>query len=308
MFMLNKIDFSSAYWDMLGASEIPKLIKDFSKNCDVKSETFLRLSVDEIWNDGECFPAFFIAVPYLVEMAAESKFEVAREIWSQLGYCIPYQDANRSEIPNEVLICFDEALKYGESQLIEALIQNKSEILSDAYNLIPALFSFANHRAGKLTSSNYFLDPTCGDATVSCNNDHINEVFIFAKGLSLSDKPFKNSKMIPCVSNEDFQMNLDIQNLNPWKLFGSQMEEVLKSSDISEEIRTHLLLAKKIVESGITASLPMRFAFSLCGSLFYWCGDVELALRAYHGWDTITCPVCGQSFRFADYWNVEHIQ
>lgn len=57
-----------------------------------------------------------------------------------------------------------------------------------------------------------------------------------------------------------------------------------------------------ILDKGISPKLPMKFAFSLCGSLLYCEGSVELANRLFHGWDILICQTCGVHFQFSEHW------
>jgi hypothetical protein len=52
----------------------------------------------------------------------------------------------------------------------------------------------------------------------------------------------------------------------------------------------------------VTTSLPMKFAFSLCGSLLYCEGSVDLSSRIFHGWDVLKCQSCGEEYQFSEHW------
>jgi len=75
-----------------------------------------------------------------------------------------------------------------------------------------------------------------------------------------------------------------------------KVQSAILSKDIPDNIISHLKLSLLMLENGVTPNLPMKFAFSLCGSLLCSEGAIDLASRMFHGWDMVKCELCGKEF------------
>ena len=108
----------------------------------------------------------------------------------------------------------------------------------------------------------------------------------------------------PCIISEieTIDIHLEMRNDNEWKHFVKRIQRELDNENTSIEVKSHLKLAKYIVERGVTPQLPIRYAFSLYGSLLYCNGSFDAGMRVFHGLDVITCVECGEKFIFADGW------
>lgn len=54
-------------------------------------------------------------------------------------------------------------------------------------------------------------------------------------------------------------------------------------TETSSSIKSHLKIAAKVLEQGVTGKLPMRFAFSVYGSLLYCNGCINSANLFFMG-------------------------
>lgn len=295
--MLNKIDFNNKIWDTSYNQKLVVLIKAFELTPSVESDTFEELT-DLIWQDGVCEPVFFAAIPYLIEIAAGLRIEDSKDLWSYLGCWIATHEKYRHGVSEEVLKYFDVSLKYAEEACIQQIICVEKLDDTDAWYLYAGLFVFARHRLGYMTMSGYMGD-FAGTSVAKCKKGHLNDVTVYHSGIVPYDEKEKPCKItMPEVTDIDIEVNKN----NHWNLFGERIQQAIEHESTSDEIKAHLELSKNIIHKGVTSQLLMKYAFSLYGSLLYCNGSVEASMRAFHGWDEITCIECGKKFIFAEGW------
>lgn len=299
--MLDKISLDDTIWASIDAMDTSKLLETFLNDPDTSASVFHQL-LDCFWDSGTLKPAFFIAAPYLIELSVKSSFQKAKDIWCYLGCYSSAQEEFRSSIPSTVLQKFDVALEFAALVYPNILIKNKHELTTDLGYLIPAQFSFIKHAFGKIALSNYFLDDSCGESLIYCDSNHENDLLIYRCGITHIGQK-KVATALPLDINIDVAETEENEPRNTWQAFIQPLEFLLKDNSISKEIVSHIDLSVSLIKNRcISTELPMRFAFSLCGSLLLWAGDENLAMRAFHAWDYVTCAVCKEKFRFADNW------
>jgi hypothetical protein len=64
----------------------------------------------------------------------------------------------------------------------------------------------------------------------------------------------------------------------------------------------HLQVAAAIAEQGLRADSEVGAAFSLLGAMLSAKGFTDPALRYFHAWDVVACPICAAEFVFCDHW------
>lgn len=295
--MLKKIEYHNKVWDTFENDNIITLIEEFSVNPFVESKTFEKLT-DSIWDAGTCKPLFFMVIPYLIEIVSKHDFEITKDLWCYLGGWISMHERYRKGISEDILECFDLALIYAEEKCINQIVASSIINSEDAQYLYASLFAFAKHRLGYMAMGGY-KDDIVGTSIAMCPNGHLNDVSIYDSGIV----PYEEAEH-PCdiadVSLED--VKIESREKNPWICFEKSIQIVMENKSISKEIKSHLELSRHIIKYGVTPKLPMKYAFSLYGSLLYCNGSVDESIRILHGWDKITCLECGEKFIFADGW------
>lgn len=63
----------------------------------------------------------FAAIPYLVEIAAKLPMNELKDLWVYLGCWISTHEEYRKRISEDMLECFDLALRYAEKVCIEQI-------------------------------------------------------------------------------------------------------------------------------------------------------------------------------------------
>ena len=295
--MVKKIEYTHKIWNMSENNNICCLIEEFAQEPDTESEIFEEIT-DCIWDSGSCKPIFYAVIPYLIEIASNLDYNAAKDLWCYLGSWISVQDKYRNDISGDVLELFDLSLKTAQKECIRQIVSVEKIETDDALYLYAGLFAFAKHRIGYMTMGSY-KDDIVGVSTTKCRLGHLNDVMVYNSGIVPFDHE-ECSHDVPMAEFKSSEGNSDPQN--PWIDFLDKFENVLNYGEVSEEIKSHLLLAESIVKSGITSALPMRYAFSLYGSLLYCNGSHDEGKRILHGWDKIICDECGEEFVFADGW------
>lgn len=294
---MNKIDFTNKIWETSENRKLKDLIGDFELNPDVTSDTFQEIT-SLIWEDGTCYPMFFVTIPYLVEIASKLKFENSKDLWSYLGCWISTHEKYRNGIAKEVLECFDISLRNAEKACINQIVLAEKLDEIDALYLYASLFVFAKHRLGYMTMGGY-NDSFEGTSIAVCPQGHLNDVTVYNSGIVAYEK-----EEAPCKIKQINMVDIrvDKQEENEWKLFGKKIQQEIDNINTSKEVKSHLELARYIIKKGVDSKLNMRYAFSLYGSLLYCNGSFDASMRVFHGLDDIVCLQCGQRFVFADGW------
>lgn len=295
--MLNKVDFTNKIWDTLDNQKLISLIKDFDLNPSVESDVFQEIT-ELIWGDGVCNPIFFVAIPYLIDIASRLQIKESKDLWSYLGCWISTHEKYRCNVSEEVLEYFDSSLKYAEETCIKQITSVEKLDETDALYLYASLFAFAKHKLGYMTMSGY-KDDFEGVSVAECPRGHLNDVTVYNSGIVAYEKGQK-----PCCITmlEVTDIGLEAEKNNKWVLFEERIQQEIDNENTSNEVKSHLELSKSIINKGVTSQLLTKYAFSLYGSLLYCNGSIDISMRIFHGWDEITCIKCGEKFIFADGW------
>lgn len=297
--MLKKIEFNNNIWKLQETQRLPELITEFAENPSADTDIFDEL-VEYIWDAGVCKPIFFATMPYLIEIASNIEFDKAKDLWGYFGTWISTHNKYRHEISQEVLAVFDSALLYAEKICIKLLSQIDSISYIDAVYLYGSIFAFAKHEMGYITMSGY-KDDIAGTSIAKCKYGHLNDVTVYNSGIVPYD-----AKEQPChITSVDLgavDYRFEKRRNNPWFIFEDCIIRNINNIKTSDEIRTHLELSRIIVNNGVKPNLPMKYAFSLYGSLLFCHGFIDESYRIFHGWDTIVCQECAEKFIFADSW------
>ena len=293
-----KLEFDSKYW-CLYDKKIPELLNRLSQNADTVTEEFKEL-MGYIWDAEVCLPPFYAVIPHMIYIAAKETFEISKALWSYIGSWVSIQDKFRSGIPEDILTCFDNSLEYAEKECAKTLSEQKNIPEEEASYLYPALFAFSGHAFGIMALSAY-KDGTEGTSLVKCDNGHLNDVTVYDSGIVPYEQD-EEHHIIPTVISDCFEYPLEKKNKNNWKCLVPKVQRAILSKDIPDNISSHLKLSLLMLENGVTPNLLMKFAFSLCGSLLYSEGAIDLASRMFHGWDMVKCEICGEEFQFSDHW------
>jgi hypothetical protein len=297
--MINKLELGHALWKNLDEKELPSLLHAFSGAPDTDTTIFSDLQ-DCIWDSGTCKSGLYYAFPHLVEIAAAQEFSAAKELWCYLGCWASSQEYFREPVPDAILKWFDESLSYAEETCAAAIAQEQELDEYFSSYLFACLFAFARHDFGRMTMSGY-KDSEEGTSAAKCQNGHIQALTVYDSSSVAYDEK-EQAKPVPEVPGDSFDFEFIKRAENPWGHFEPVINGFVGDLSIPEEIRTHLRLAQLIVRNGVSPDLPMRFAFSLYGSLLFCYGNHELANRAFHGWDVLECPICGNTYIFANHW------
>lgn len=296
---MRKIELDDSIWGELGIQNLPELINEFEKNPEVDSEIFYEL-VDCIWDAGTCEPAFFAAIPHLIDIASKLEFCRAKDLWSYLGSWISTHKKYCEEVPEEILDMFYSSLRYAEKVCIESIFKAGKLSDIDAVYLYAGLFAFSKHDLGYMTMSGY-KDDLEGTSVAKCENGHLNDVTVYNSGIvAYEEKELPSSITAPDLDSINY--HFEKRDDNPWLLFEEGIQKLIKIDSISKEIKAHLRLSELIVKHGVKPDLPVKYAFSLYGSLLLCNGSIDESNRIFHGWDKIICQECGQEFIFADGW------
>lgn len=299
--MLNKVELDCSIWSEFGADEVPILLKKFFENPDINSQYF-RALLDQMSDSLVCKPTLFLTIPHLIEFASTNPFAKMIDVWCHIGICIACATEYKGNIPSSILDLYNCAINYAEKIYPNILVSNQNLLCPKGHYLFSALFGFARHDLGKIGLGNFFANDSVGESIVFCKNGHENDVIIFSDTTIAPIEKYKRKYKTAPVYNADTQVIISTRNPNPWEIFVDPLKGMLLSMDIPCEIKTHIQVAIKVAECGVSPQIPMKCAFSLLGSLLYWCGMKQFALRAFHSWDTICCEVCGEPFCFADQW------
>ena len=293
---MDKINFTNKIWDSPENQRLKELIEEFELNPYVTSDTFQEL-MSLIWEDRTCYPVFFIIIPYMIEIASKLKLSKSKDIWIYLGCWISTHEKYRGGIANEVLKRFDNSLKRAEKACIEQIALAEKIDETDAQYLYASLFAFARHRLGYMTVGGY-KDDLAGTSITECPQGHLIDVTVYNSGIVAYDE-----KEVPCKIKMANMIDIrpDKQE-NIWELFEKKIQQGINDKNTSQEVKSHLELAKIIIKMGVDSKLNIRYAFSLYGSLLYCNGSIDASMRAFHGLDDIVCLHCGQKFVFADGW------
>lgn len=296
---MRKIEFDDKIWEELGAQNLPELINEFAENPEVDSENFREL-VDCIWDAGVCEPIFFVAIPHLIDIASKLEFHRAKDLWCYLGSWVSTHNKYCGEISEQVLDLFYSSLQYAEKVCIESILKVSKLNDIDAVYLYASLFAFSNHDLGYMTMSSY-KDDLEGTSVTKCENGHLNDVTVYNSGIVAYEEK-EHPSTIAFVDLDSINYHFEKSDNNPWLLFEGCIQRLIKNDNISQEIKSHLKLSELIVKYGVKPDLPVKYAFSLYGSLLLCNGSIDESNRIFHGWDKITCQECGQKFIFADGW------
>lgn len=296
-----KLELNSGYWNLYD-KRIPDLLELYSKNISTDTDEFDEI-IDYIWDAGTCKPPFYAVIPHLIYLASNIKFDIAKDLWSNIGIWVCRQEKFRSGVPEEVLSIFDNSLRYAEKKCAEVLAEQDKIDSYEALYLFPSLFSFSKHAFGYMALGSYKEEPEGSDITV-CSQGHEYYVTVLPTGI-VPDGVEEPPHTISSVDSKDFEYSFE-KNSNGWNCFLNKIEKKISNNTIPDNILSHLKLARRILENGVTPNLPMRFAFSLCGSLLYCQSTVEAAYRMFHGWDIMKCITCGEEYPFYEHWSRNH--
>lgn len=295
--MIEKINLDSDIWSAAENKQLKSLIEEFALHPYVESDLFREIA-DCIWESGTCYPMFFVAIPYLVEIAAKFELDDSKALWQYLGCWVSTHEKYRNIVSEEILECFDNSLQYAEEVCIKQLASSELLKETDAQYLYASLFAFARHRLGYMSMSGY-KDDFVGTSIAKCPNGHLNDVSIYNSGIVAYEED-ESPRSIVDIGEVD--IDDEITTNNYWRLFETTIQEKMTDMTTERDVRSHLELAKKIIRKGINPNLRMSYAFSLYGSLLYCAGAHDAGMRIFHGWDEIVCAECGEKFVFADGW------
>ena len=294
---MKKIELSHNFWKNYDTKLISDLIEKLWEENDNDN---IILDIDDLVRENdERMPIMYGIVPYIIEIAVKKETKETKKIWNYLGCWVFNQKQFRSGVNKVVLECFDEALKIAEISLCEFLSKGYKMNESELENLYTCLFVFAGHDFGRMVVDT-FRDYEEGYATARCKNGHLNEFAVFDNGIFCYNEN-EREKYFPLVSPSELEYPFEKEQKNNWKVFLPLIENCMQT-ETSLAIKSHLRITMIVLEQGITDKLPMRFAFSVCGSLLYCNGCINCANRFFHAWDKVVCPVCGEEYIFADYW------
>jgi len=295
--MLKRIGFSNKFWGNYDTKLISSLIEKLWKKNNIDN---IILDIDDlVREDDKRTPVLYGIVPYIVEIAVKKETKETKKIWNYLGCWVFNQNQFRAGINTLVLEYFDEALKFAESRLCEFLSKGYKIDMPELENLYTCLFAFAGHDFGCMVVDT-FRDYEEGYASCRCKNGHLNEFAVYDNGV-FSYNENEKEKDIFVVPQNELEYPFEKEHKNNWKIFIPQIDKCMQT-ETSLSIKSHLRIAMKVLEQGITKHLPMRFAFSVCGSLLYCNGCTNCANRFFHAWDKVVCSVCAEEYIFADYW------
>jgi len=296
-----KLELDSKFWGLYD-EKIPGLLESYSQNISTDTDELDEI-MDYIWDAGTCKPPFYAVIPHLIYFASNVDFDIAKDLWSNIGIWVCRQEKFRCGVPEEVLSIFDNSLRYAEKKCAEVLAEQDQIDSYDALYLFPSLFSFSKHAFGYMALGSYKEEPEGSDIT-ACSQEHEYYVTVLPTGIvpyGVEEEPH----IIPSVDSKDFEYPFENNN-NGWNCFLDRIENKISNGTIPDNILSHLKLARIILANGVTPNLPMRFAFSLCGSLLYCQSTVDSACKMFHGWDVMKCTTCGEEYPFYEHWSIGH--
>ncbi len=294
---MNTINFTNEVWNRPENLKLKELVRKFKLNPYVPSDVFGEIT-DLIWDAGTCYPMFFVVIPHLIEIASRLKIDESKELWAYLGDWVSTHEKYREGITEDVLKCFDLSLQFAEKACIEQITSVEKLDDTDAQYLYASLFAFVKHRLGYMTMGGY-MDAWEGTSVAECPRGHLNDVTVYNSGIAAYEEEEK-----PCNIKEVETMDIVLEKRkdNEWRRFEKRIQQEIDNKKTGKEVKSHLELSKYIIERGVDSQLPMRYAFSLYGSLLYCNGSIDAGIRVFHGLDEITCAECGEKFVFADGW------
>lgn len=91
---------------------------------DRKDDVFLELH-DQIFDSNTCLPQFYLALPYLIEMACHATTSIACELWATIGgWLSEGVQSYYDDIPEYAIKIYEEWLHYGVDECLKFICQN----------------------------------------------------------------------------------------------------------------------------------------------------------------------------------------
>lgn len=302
--MLNQIPLNSHLWNQLeiGCLEnrqtTQELLLQFAENPDTESELFLELH-GRIFDSNTCLSVFYLALPYLIDIADKAPLPSALELWAWLGSFLAEGVQRREDLPAEVLTVYEEWLHYGAEECLNLICQKDISDASDLPHLLATPLAMINPAFGYVSSSAVKDDMGYDtELAATCPKGHI-------CSYTLTDSEISNAlghqgtAPSSCLYEKESSEMAQVE-INIWTSLSTE----LKHSSTAN--RLYADLAQKIGEKGITANTPVPLTLILYGCLLEHFGldetDHQLAQRCFHLMNIVTCPECGEEFIFADGW------
>ena len=306
--MINKIDFSNPLWSEVNAEDTKENLKKFFENPDTHSDIFYDLT-DPLIDSSDCDPALFLAIPHLIDFSISLAFKDAIDLWCCIGICMANAFDNRNIVPIQVIQVYDMALKQAQQLYPQLLVKNKKYLCDEGHYLIAPLFGFSQHRLCKIITENFYAKDIAGESIVCCSKLHENDVIIYSDSLIAPIEKYGKKRSVNPVATISPPEHLAFLTPNPMIPLSESLEDFLNQNcaTIPNEAISHIQASIHILKSGIDASLPTKYAFSVMGSLLYWCNMKDFAMRTFHAWDKVQCEICGETFVFANQWGMEDL-
>jgi len=227
----------------------------------------------------------------------------APDIWILIGHIAATYKPEVDPAPPDLLQAFHSSLVTAESGCLSGPLKEVWD-LRTAYYLVLAALALAGHPLGKLVMDNLFPHTEAESAAIcpSCNNRV--RVAFFNSGVEVLANA-KSHASAP-VTNRILDGPRVFQALhrspNSWKSMAGTFREFLQHTSERPDLRLHLEAAGVALKAGISSDLDIGIAFSVLGGLLTLKGFPGPAMRYFHAWDKILCPLCKREFIFADHW------
>lgn len=294
---MNSDYLDDRHFDKLDNKILVELLVLFEKDPNTNSDVFFEIK-DNIWEEGTCYPDFYIMVPQLIRIASGLDISISKDLWSYLGCWISTQKHCRKDVCGEILDDFDKALEYAENECINQICTIEKFDDLDAQYIYASLFSFIKHRLGYMTLASY-KDDLVGTSISKCPDGHMNDFSIYNTCIV----EYEGEEKACNVTGVEYSLEeFPEKKHNPWRIFLHRFLNIIDSEEISPEIKSHFELSALIVSRGVTQDLDLKYAFSLYGCLLYCNGSFAESMRIFHAWDKVCCNKCKKIFTFAEGW------
>lgn len=301
--MSKKIPLDSPFWTELDPGPSPtvrEMLAEFIENPDTDSDLFFSLC-ECLCESNTLYPSFYLAFPYLAELAAGRPPEEALELWIWIGaWYAEGEEEYREQIPDEVMAVYRQAQAEAKKAFFDFLLQaDFSETSEGLHYLLAVPFGLIRSdfaKAAALFDSEIELE-------AACPSGHIDLYHISKKGISNSKKEKAPDIQAPYSHILESIAQLPSCPTNQW--LDNQWLQLLEkcaAKEDSEESRT----AYALCEKGIGKNTPLSAAVFLYAYLLRQLSSNkedtlfgELCLKMT---GQARCPQCGTVFPLLDGW------
>lgn len=173
---MNSDYLDDRHFDKLDNKILIELLVLFEKDPNTNSDVFFEIK-DNIWEEGTCYPDFYIMVPQLIRIASSLDISISKDLWSYLGCWISTQKYYRKDVCGEILDDFDKVLEYAEKECINQICTIEKFDVELCQYLGHKKLNFSPSIAYAERIIFMLPEPHLQPVVVSCNQEHYGAFF-----------------------------------------------------------------------------------------------------------------------------------